>query len=241
MQKTVWFFSDHFRLHGTLHLPAVKNPPVIIGSHGLLSSGDSPKQIALAEACARRGMAYFRYDHRGCGRSEGDFAALTTFDGRCRDLVCAVRTVRDLPETGNAMALFGSSFGGAVSLAMAEELRPAGIVTVAAPLSSATIKEPYVNDPANIPRVKALNRDALFFDIRNRIAKISRLLIFHGDADPIVPFENALFLHEKAAPPKRLVRQTNGDHPMSDPVHQTEFMALAVSWFESCLMATTPS
>jgi len=233
MQKTLWFFSDRFRLHGILHLPEVKNPPVVIGSHGLLSTGDSPKQIALAEACVRQNMAYFRYDHRGCGQSEGDFAAATTFDGQCRDLVCAARFLRDLPEIGKSFALFGSSFGGAVSLAMAKKIRPAAIVTLAAPLSSAGIKDPYVNDPANLPLVESLNRNALLFDIRNQISRISRLLIFHGDADPIVPFENALELHEKAAPPKRLVRQMNGDHPMSNPAHQAEFMELTVAWFET--------
>jgi len=90
-----------------------------------------------------------------------------------------------------------------------------------------------VNDPANRSRVQSLDRNALFFDLRDQISEISRVLIFHGDADPIVPFENAEELHEKAAPPKKLIRQTNGDHPMSNPAHQSEFMELAVAWFET--------
>ena len=232
MQNTLWFDSDGFRLHGTLHLPAIANPPVVIGSHGLLSTGDSPKQIALAEACVRRGMAYFRYDHRGCGRSEGAFATVTTFEGRCRDLLNAATFLKNDPRVSSSIALFGSSFGGAISLAMAHRLSPAAIVTVAAPIFSASIKDPYVNDPANLPRVHSLDRDALFFDLRDQISTIRNILIFHGDADPIVPFENAEILYQTASPPKQLVRQTNGDHPMSDPVHQAEFMELAVAWFE---------
>ncbi len=89
-QIEIHFISDSLRLCGILHLPLQKNPPVVIGSHGLLSSGNSPKQIALAQICNARGIAYFRFDHRGCGKSEGDFASVTTFKGRCTDLACAI-------------------------------------------------------------------------------------------------------------------------------------------------------
>lgn len=233
MQKTLYFFSDEYRLHGTLHLPEIKNPPVIIGSHGLLSTGDSPKQIALANACVDRGMAYFRYDHRGCGQSTGELKTATTFDGRCRDLAAAGDTIRNLPDTGAAIALFGSSFGGAVSLAMAGSLAASSIVTVAAPLCSESIREPYVNDPDHIAVIKTLDRESLFFDIRDKIPGIRHVLAFHGDADQIVPFENAIELEKNAAAPKELVRQTNGDHQMSDEIHQKTFVQKAVTWYET--------
>ncbi len=232
MQKTILFSSDEYQLHGTLHLPTMKNPPVVIGSHGLLSTGDSPKQIALAQRCTQHGMAYFRYDHRGCGKSNGEFASATTFEGRCRDLISAAKTVRDLAETGNTIALFGSSFGGAISLALAGTLDIASIVTVAAPLFSEGIKDPYVNDPKNQPLMQSLDKDKLFFDIRDRISLISHLLIFHGDADQIVPYENALELNQTAKDPKMLICQENGDHPMSNEIHQKEFTDQTVAWFE---------
>ncbi len=238
MQKKIFFSSDEYQLHGTLHLPAVKNPPVVIGSHGLLSTGDSPKQIALAESCNRHNMAYFRYDHRGCGQSEGEFSSATTFEGRCRDLVSAVKTIRDLPDTGETIALFGSSFGGSISLAAAGSLDIASIVTVAAPLCSENIREPYVNDPKNKPVMKTLNKDKLFFDIRDRMSAVSHLLIFHGDDDQIVPFENALELNDQATEPKMLIRQKNGDHPMSNEIHQKEFIDEAVAWFEKYFIAS---
>jgi len=233
MQKTIRFSSDEYHLHGTLHLPKIKKPPVVIGSHGLISTGDSPKQIALAEKCTQHNMAYFRYDHRGCGESEGEFSSATTFEGRCRDLMSAVKTIRDFPDTGDAIALFGSSFGGAISLAMAGGLNITSIVTVAAPLFSGNIKEPYVNNPANNSVMQTLNKDTLFFDIRDRIPAISHLLIFHGDNDQIVPFGNALELNQNAKQPKKLICQKNGDHPMSNKIHQKEFINLAVVWFKN--------
>ena len=177
-------------------------------------------------------MAYFRYDHRGCGKSDGEFSSTTTFEGRCHDLLSAAKTIRGVAKTSDKIALFGSSFGGAISLAMAGALNISSIVTVAAPLCSELIKEPYVNDPANIPVMQNLDKGKLFFDIRDRISAISHLMIFHGNDDQIVPFENALELNEKATDPKVLICQKNGDHPMSNEIHQKEFMDLAVAWFE---------
>ena len=72
-QENISFNSDSLKLKGVLHLPDDGQPPVVIGSHGLYSSGSSPKQIALAEQCNRLGIAYFRFDHRGCGSSQGEF------------------------------------------------------------------------------------------------------------------------------------------------------------------------
>ena len=54
--KNFSFTSGDFQLKGTLHLPAgTPTPPVVIGSHGLFSTGNSPKQTALAEKCAEAG------------------------------------------------------------------------------------------------------------------------------------------------------------------------------------------
>lgn len=77
----IQFAADGFRLKGTLHLPAADNPPVVIGCHGLLSDRSSPKQIALAEACNALGLAFFRFDHRGCGESTGRLEAVTSLEG----------------------------------------------------------------------------------------------------------------------------------------------------------------
>ncbi len=84
--KAISFHSDGLILKGTLHLPTVDHPPVVIGSHGLYSNQDSPKQIALARACNTLGMAYFRFDHRGCGSSQGEFDPVTSLAARCTDL-----------------------------------------------------------------------------------------------------------------------------------------------------------
>ena len=97
--KNISFFSDGFKLKGTLHLPSTHRPPVVIGSHGLYSSSGSPKQIALADHCNQLGIAYFRFDHRGCGASAGKFEEVTSREARCRDLSDAMAAIAGLKET----------------------------------------------------------------------------------------------------------------------------------------------
>ncbi|MGA9234122.1 MAG: alpha/beta fold hydrolase, partial [Desulfobacterales bacterium] len=134
------FSSDGYRLKGMLHLPTAVRPPIVIGSHGLLSSSESAKQRELAMRCTEAGMGYFRFDHRGCGRSQGFFPEVTTLEGRVRDLMAAVQTIRLRTDTGRACALFGSSMGGAVCLAAARAVGADALVTVAAPIRSRSVR-----------------------------------------------------------------------------------------------------
>ena len=130
------FDSDDLVLCGTLHLPANDHPPIIIGSHGLYSNRNSPKQIALARACNALEMAYFRFDHRGCGSSQGEFEQVTSLANRCTDLKMAVAAIKNRPEIGPGIGLFGSSMGGTVCLSTAAMIEANTVVTFAAPLCS---------------------------------------------------------------------------------------------------------
>ena len=77
------------------------------------------------------------------------------------------------------------------------------------------------------------------FDIADRLSKISNILIFHGDADDVVPFFHAKVIYQLAKQPKKLIQQNQGDHPMSDEAHQKIFIEEAALWFSRGL--TLPS
>ncbi|MBW2408961.1 MAG: alpha/beta hydrolase [Deltaproteobacteria bacterium] len=222
--KKLEFLSDGFLLQGTLHLPAVKAPPVVIGSHGLLSSSDSPKQIELARRCIAYGIAFFRFDHRGCGESQGDFIKETSLAARSRDLFDAIKLMRASRETGNRIGLFGSSMGGATCLSVAGEVRINSLVTFAAPLRSKSINRSVETHKSMDGPWPALENLDLDYDISDKLAGIHRILIFHGDADTVVPFSDALEIYQKACEPKKLIRQPGGDHLMSHKTHQKQFI-----------------
>jgi alpha-beta hydrolase superfamily lysophospholipase len=236
--EDISFLSDGFKLKGYLHLPSTDRPPVVIGSHGLYSSSSSPKQIALADQCNRFGIAYFRFDHRGCGNSEGKFEEVTSLEARCRDLADAVAVITGRSDTGDRFGLFGSSMGGAVCLSVASELGADTLVTFAAPIRSRILEnELPLSENSDTPGI-FLDTQKRRFDISDRLPVICNILVFHGEADDVVPVSHAEEIYSFVKPPKKLIKQKQGDHPMSNEAHQKTFIKEASLWFHQGLTTT---
>lgn len=229
--KPIRFSSDGYRLAGVLHLPDVENPPVVIGVHGLLSNRESAKQRTLAQLCTAAGMAFFRFDHRGCGGSQGILSEVTTLDARVRDLLSAVSCIRTRMRHNFRIGLFGSSMGGAVCLSAARSIGTDALVTYAAPKRNRSIGN-IGNGNGDMAASRILRKP---FDISSHVSGLRHILIFHGDADEVVPYADAVDIFDRAEEPKRLVRQSGGDHPMSHELHQTEFTRDTVGWFSAYL------
>jgi alpha-beta hydrolase superfamily lysophospholipase len=226
----VTFRADRYRLAGRLHLPDVPQPPVVIGSHGLFGTADSAKQLALAKACTSAGFGYFRFDHRGCGNSSGEFSQVTSLDGRVQDLLTAIEIITGRDDASADFGVFGSSFGGTVSIASFGARQPAALVLCAAPVRSADIDpdraQPIADTEINPPRPENLR-----FDVSGKLAALRDVLIFHGDRDEVVPYRHAGEIMAAAADPKKMITLPEGDHRMTDPVHQSLFIDEAVRWF----------
>jgi alpha-beta hydrolase superfamily lysophospholipase len=220
--RPLTFRADGLRLHGVLHLPANPTPPLAVGCHGLFSSGDSAKQIALARLCNAKGIAFLRFDHRGCGQSQADPAHGHTLAGRCRDLSAAVAAVRATGLTRPDLGLFGSSLGGTVCLASWAALRPAAIITLAAPLVT------WTPEPQPVP-------PGLVFDLSTVIGGVHSLLVVHGTADETVPPDHARRIYELAAAPKQLLWLPGSDHRISRPDHLANLLTAATAWFRRFL------
>lgn len=230
-ETEIQFASEDFMLKGYLHRPPIAHPPCIIGSHGLLSDKDSPKQIALAKLCNQHDMAFFRFDHRGCGESKAPFDAVTSLHARCADLLAAAKMLKARDDLGNHLGLFGSSMGGSVCLAVARELDAFAVVTWAAPLRSADLvsQQTATTNGSNSPFEKHP------FDILNSIAGLQHTLIIHGDADEVVPISHAHEIYKHLNDPKRLLVFPQGDHRMCNPSDQQEFVKESTLWFKRFL------
>lgn len=234
------FISHGFGLAGILHLPDIKNPPLVVGSHGLEGSKDSAKQIVLARTLVHKKIAFFRFDHRGCGQSQGEFIKDTSLEKRTQDLVCAMEHVLSLGLTSNRVALFGSSIGGATCINAWETIKQmnvqlCGAVLCSAPLQSLTI--------TNIPTQSNKDRPALplsffeknlLFDLSQKAGQLTNLLIFHGDADKVVPVINGHDIYRLAKEPKQLIVHKNGDHQMTSKKDQADFDQRSADWFFRC-------
>ncbi|MBW2710621.1 MAG: alpha/beta fold hydrolase [Deltaproteobacteria bacterium] len=233
-QKNIAFTSNGLSLRGILHHPRIPLPPVVIGSHGLLSNSNSPKQLALAKACNAHGIAFFRFDHRGCGQSEGDFKEVTSLAARCNDLISAIKTIQLRKDTGDRISLFGSSMGGAVCISATAYFDIDSLVTFASPVRTASITESQAKSDDADSMDSTFDRKALQWDISDRLKNLHHILIVHGDSDQIVPVSNAFEIYEKAGNPKKMIIQKNGDHRMSNEIHQEDFVIKAALWFQKC-------
>ena len=234
--KQITFKSDNFLLRGCLHLPPVERPPLVIGCHGLFSDKNSPKQVQLAQQCNRNNIAFFRFDHRGCGESDALFEEVTSLDARRSDLVAAANMLKARGDLGAPIGLFGSSMGGTVCLAAARDLKPAAVVTWAAPIRNIDI----VESPAarNTAEKSSTTLKKNPFDISNQLSEIGNILIFHGEADEIVPIAHAAEIFKHVKEPKKMILFPHSDHRMSHPADQQEFIRRAARWFQSHLRPT---
>ena len=218
-------------MSGILHLPKHEPLAVIVGCHGLMANKNSPKQIELARGCTSIGMAYFRFDHRGCGDSDGVFEIDTTLENRTSDLMAAVHAVNHAFGKKMPIGLFGSSLGGTVCLTAARRLSPFAIVTLAAPIQGSTIQIPD-NSPESLKNEIIENR--LIVDVTATIGSIHHILIIHGSSDETVALENAHRIYSHARSPKVQMILENADHRISKKAHQERFLRKAVQWFLDC-------
>ncbi len=221
---------------GILHLPDVDRPPVVIGSHGLFGTAGSAKQVDLAAACVASGLGFFRFNHRGCGNSTGDFARVTTLAGRVQDMLAAIETIIGRADTAETFGFFGSSFGGTVSIEAAGLRKPAAVVLCAAPVRSGDI-DPSRAVPADDSTASHPRPADLRFDVSGNMGDLQNVLLFHGDADEVVPYQHAGEIYAGATDPRKLVTLPGGDHRMSDPSHQKLFVAETIRWYRHRLLA----
>src|SRR4030067_724858 len=127
--EKVSFQSEGQKISGVLHLPDREDPPCVIASHGLLSSKDSEKYVALGNRMSEEGMAMLRFDFRGIGESEGNEED-NTITKKLADLSSALYFIRSRPDLGNWIGLVGSSLGGFLSLIKASIDKEIGAVVV---------------------------------------------------------------------------------------------------------------
>ncbi len=258
--KQIQFTCQGSVLQGMLHLPAAHSstrsfthscsllpplPPLVIGSHGLGGSMESAKQQLLSRLLPENGIAFLRFDHRGCGISEGDFATDTSLSKRAADMLHAIEHVQQMNLTDKRIFLFGSSLGGSTCISTWSKLvengmPPCGAILCAAPVNTLTISQlPLAGNDRRPSLPISFFKNNLLFDLTDELSALHHLLIFHGDRDQTVPVENAYTLYSNAGEPKELVIFKGGDHQMSNKADQKKFEKKALTLLKNiCFQGT---
>ena len=229
--EKVFFQSEGHRISGVLHLPEGENPGCVIASHGLLSSKDSEKYIALGERMSEEGMAMLRFDFRGIGESEGDEQD-NTISKKIADLSRAIDFVRTYPGLGDRIGLLGSSLGGFLSLIQAstdKEIRAA--VVWATPMYLDDLRSKKQEGDYPLPP-KAFFEDLPKHRLLPLLSKVSNCLVIHGEKDELVPVDQALRIFYHLDIPKEIHIIGGADHRLTDPTHRQRAIALSLDWFK---------
>jgi len=237
--ENVSFLSEGQKIAGVLHLPDRRSPPCVIASHGLLSSKESEKYIALGDRLSQEGIAMLRFDFRGIGESEGRMED-DTVSRRIVDLGSAIEFIRSLRDMKNRIGLLGSSLGGYVSLIRAStEEKIRAIVIWATPFHLDDLKSNQGTEDHPLPE------EAFFEDLPKHrllplLPKVSNCLVIHGEKDELVPVGQAWEIFHSLGAPKEIRILEGADHRLTDPAHRSHAMELSTAWFKRYLQPARP-
>ncbi len=177
----------------------------------------------------------FVFDYRGYGDSEGKPEPRGVFD----DSGSAIDHVRSRADVDPARLLvFGQSLGGTNAIAAVGAGNRAGVRAVAI--------ESTFYSYASIANDKVSGAGLLVGDryaASKYVAALSPipLLLIHGTADAVIPFDHSRRLLADAREPKRLIEVPGAAHlePMSEARFGTTYQRALAEFFEAAL-ATAP-
>ena len=214
--------------------PGAGTPPdvpkaIVVIAHGVTAHKDRPLLIALAAALSEAGLASLRVSFAGNGQSEGRFEEAVP----SKEVGDLGSVVDALTAWGVAtIAYAGHSMGGAVGV-MRASVDPrinclvslAGMVHVdafmRAQFGHLTPGAPMLEKP-ECPWSPNLADDAA--RIGSVTAQAARIrvpwLLVHGDADELVPFQDALDARAAAGGRPELVTLTGIDHRFNGALPQ---------------------
>lgn len=185
-----------------------KDSPVVIICHGFASSKVTPSIINLAEKLVEGGLCVYRFDFSGSGESEGKTSDRTPLQG-IDDLKAAVK---DLGR--ESFALYGSSFGGWVSIAYASE---SSVLALGLKCPVSSWKEKDMPRKKNDEKVNIIpGQDEVGnYNLFNKAKKIlAPTLIVHGSDDETVPLAQSERLLKSLGGESRLSIIHNAPHTM---------------------------
>lgn len=216
-------------LAGRLHRPSTTARAGVVLAHGLYSSMQSQKLTRLAQALARAGYLALLFDALGCGDSPGDVRHTTLTSRRDQFLAAARFLEREAPDL--PLAFLGSSLGGTAALLAGQVRPPACTVFWSTPVDLTALMERLSRQPAP-PDLPDMVDDIARHDLGAALASTRGLLVVHGQADEVVPVQQASLAHELAGQPKELMLLPGADHRLTRLADQDQALDRTLAWLE---------
>jgi pimeloyl-ACP methyl ester carboxylesterase len=241
--ETISFTSmDSVDLEGTLELPAKATQACVILCHGITVDREEGGVFTqLAADLAAAGLASFRFDFRGHGKSGMRFEEMTVM-GECLDLKAALGVVR---ERGfGKLALVGASFGGGTVSYVAAEW-PAGVRALVLWNAALEYKTKFFKEraakPFEIDGKQFLMNPDIFEGMTETPPGEALLeaglpsLFIHGDKDDMVPYDNSV-KYAAMVPGAAMMTIEGAGHGFHDKKDCSKACAIAVEFLVGQLL-----
>jgi len=218
------------KISGIMTIPdAVKKYPCVILSHGLISSKESSKYIALSENLNDAGIASCRFDYHGCGESGGNLEE-TTLTTRVGNLSSVLEYVVNHNHVdADKIGILGSSFGGSTCIIKAaRDKRIKCIALWATPYRLEKTEDGRISD---IEFNESIYSDFLTYDLLSEAGQISCALVIHGEIDETVPCAEGKSIYKCLKKPKKIEIIKGADHIFSNLSHREKAISLSLNWF----------
>lgn len=219
--------KDGTKLHGWF-IPAkgLAAKATVVFSHG--NAGSLGHHLPFVSWLPAEGFNVFLYDYRGYGKSEGKIDR----KGMTEDAAAAFRTALSQQgvDKGKVLSL-AHSLGGAKSIAGLAAERPAGLRGVAVMSSFASYKAMARTWGGNVG-AELTNDEFAPVDLIGKLEGVP-ILIMHGDADEVIPFDEGRVLAAAAREPKEFWTVPKGRHNDLLVIEDNKWAEKLLGWMKA--------
>jgi len=256
-EQFVSFCNKNQRIMGTLHIASSQEKrPAVIMCHGFTGQRMEAHFLFVKTArhLAANGITVLRFDFRGSGESEGEFADMTV-EEEISDAEVALRFLLQQEFVDyNRVGVIGLSLGGCVAACLAGRMngfikstvlwsaayKPGeNLSALLAPETEEVIERlGYVNVGGNKVGKKFLEILAQIDPIKEISTYQGAALLIHGEAD-FIPYSLAQQCYERLQQRKegkaKLYLVKGADHTFSSPEWEKEVITTTLEWLRETL------
>ena len=251
MEQSIYFYNQQGeKLAGTLHLPKKSAGCGVVFGHCFTCSRHTRIIRQICKELAEKDVLALRFDFSGNGQSEGEFSA-SNYSKQINEMQTAADVIAE--KGARRIGLAGHSMGAVIAVLTAAQTKTVkAICALAARLSglNAThffskkqLEELEVTGRVSFnSRGRSLQLSTKFFtdakqyDLPEAVKSLQTpLMVIHGDADEIIPVQDAYLARTLNSENTELVIIPGGDHMFSAELHRTQISKLVVKWFKEHL------
>lgn len=251
MEQPIYFYNQQGeKIAGTLHLPKRSAGCGVVFGHCFTCSRHTRIIRQICIELATEDVLALRFDFSGNGQSEGEFTE-STYSKQINEMQIAAGVIAD--KGAQCIGLAGHSMGAVIAVLTAVRTRTVkAVCALAGRLSGLNVTHFFskkqlkeLEDTGGVSfnsRGRSLQLSTHFFadakqyDLPETVKKLQTpLMVVHGDADEIIPVQDAYLAKTLNPQYTELVVIPGADHMFSAEMHRTQTSKLVVKWFKEHL------